>query len=578
MSRNDSPSEIDAMMDGIRRSLRIEGGIGTTPAEGSASLDAVMRRLNDEVARRRGGSASLGSAVSISGDLPRWLASAPRLVSKREYVLRELLAYSDADFIDTAYRALLRRPADPAGHDHFLMMLRSGSLTKIEVLAALRWSPEGEARGVHVDGLLAPYLLHKWRRKRFIGPVIAWCQALVGLGSLPARVAVLDSAQARESQEIGRLINRIDEQLEWQLTQLRVAREESEKRLREQFEQSIAQARGQLEKRSDEQLEHRLGLVRAEREAAENSLRDELISIHIRRSEFEQAISGLNAVVLTLQSTISNLGAQGSDAASSIEAITRNLHAVNEMLDGIRREASEAAAQAAALDPLYAAFEGRFRGDRALVRSRAEPFLHMVRESGVGTVEAPVLDVGCGRGEWLELLRDNGLVASGIDTNRIFIDECRGLGLDVVDADAIEALRRMADGSVGAITSMHLVEHLEFGQLVAFLEQAHRVLRPGGLIVLETPNPENLSVATHWFYMDPTHRNPLPPEALRWFVEFSGFEDARIERLTHARETNPPPYVGIDVPGSGSLNTLLLGLHAAPDYAIVAKREGAARA
>jgi O-antigen chain-terminating methyltransferase len=228
--------------------------------------------------------------------------------------------------------------------------------------------------------------------------------------------------------------------------------------------------------------------------------------------------------------------------------------------------------QSLALDSFYANLENRFRGDRAVIRARVEPYLATVREAGAGTAEAPVIDIGCGRGEWLEALRDNVLIGRGIDMNRVFIEACRGLGLEVIEGDAIDSLRAMHEGSAGAVTAMHVVEHLPFEHVITLLDEIRRVLRPGGLIVVETPNPENLSVAHHWFYMDPTHRNPLPPEVLRWMVEACGFDRARIERLTAARELNAPPLLQEDMPGASSINAVLASLNAAPDYAIVARR------
>ena len=120
---------------------------------------------------------------------------------------------------------------------------------------------------------------------------------------------------------------------------------------------------------------------------------------------------------------------------------------------------------------------------------------------------------------------------------------------------------------------MHLVEHLPFERVIALLDEIRRVLRSGGLVLLETPNPENLSVGVCNFYMDPTHRNPLPPEALRWIVEARGFMGARIERLTVARELNAPPLLPDDVPGAASVNVLLASLRVAPDYAIIARKD-----
>jgi len=220
------------------------------------------------------------------------------------------------------------------------------------------------------------------------------------------------------------------------------------------------------------------------------------------------------------------------------------------------------------LDAVYADFEEHFRGSRELIIERARPYLDWVREAGAGSEEAPVLDLGCGRGEWLELLRDEQLHGSGVDLNRIFVDACHSRGLVVAHTDVLQALKALPPKRIGAITSMHLVEHLPFEVLMALLEESRRVLRPGGLLLLETPNPENLIVGSCTFYTDPTHRNPIPPDTLRWLVESRGFRDARIIRLHQDRGASLPERVPDDQPGAATLNAVAERFAEAPDYAI----------
>ncbi|MET0892139.1 MAG: DUF4214 domain-containing protein [Pseudoxanthomonas sp.] len=188
------------------------------------SVDQIMAQVRAEVVRRGGSfpEPAVATVVPAHGGLARWQPAAPRIPLKRQYALPELLSFSDRDFIENAYRAVLRRAPDDTGVVHFLERLRDGRLSKVEVLAALRWSPEGEKEGVHVDGLLAPFLLQKWRRKPLVGPVLGWVHSLARLARVSDRQSLLDAAQAREAHELGRVVNLQAQQLD-----LRFARAES---------------------------------------------------------------------------------------------------------------------------------------------------------------------------------------------------------------------------------------------------------------------------------------------------------------------------------------------------------------
>ena len=160
---------------------------------------------------------------------------------------------------------------------------------------------------------------------------------------------------------------------------------------------------------------------------------------------------------------------------------------------------------------LYLALEQDFRGSRASVAERQSPYLAHLRELPAGL---PLLDLGCGRGEWLQLLRTHAIPAVGVDHNPINGLACRTAGLEVVTADILQDLANRPAASLAAITAFQLVEHLPFEVLQELLRQARRLLAPGGRLILETPNPENLQVATHSFWLDPTHIKPIPPAQL----------------------------------------------------------------
>jgi O-antigen chain-terminating methyltransferase len=183
------------------------------------------------------------------------------------------------------------------------------------------------------------------------------------------------------------------------------------------------------------------------------------------------------------------------------------------------------------LDGMYVAFENRFRGTRKAIKERLSVYIPQVTESLEKTSNSLVLDLGCGRGEWLELLKENQIPAAGLDMNRMMVEICIDEGLDAVRADAVTYLRQLAPESIGVITGFHIVEHLPFDTLIALLDESRRVLVPGGMVIFETPNPENIQVGACDFYTDPTHRNPIPPQTLCFLLEARGFVDPRILRL-----------------------------------------------
>ena len=166
-----------------------------------------------------------------------------------------------------------------------------------------------------------------------------------------------------------------------------------------------------------------------------------------------------------------------------------------------------------------------FRGPEEEILHRLDHHLPVLREA------TPVLDLGCGRGELLLLLRDAGVAASGVESDPALARAARRRGLEVVEDDVLEALRAQPEGSLGAITAIHLLEHLEQNRLLEVLREARRALRPGGVFLAECPNPLSLRVGAALFWRDPTHVRPLLPEVLELFLESSGYEVKSVEFL-----------------------------------------------
>jgi len=183
-------------------------------------------------------------------------------------------------------------------------------------------------------------------------------------------------------------------------------------------------------------------------------------------------------------------------------------------------------------------FVDAFRGRREEILGRASEHVRMLASC------APVLDLGCGRGETLEALRDAGIEARGVDTDPAMVAACRRLGLDVEERDAVEALRAAGQGSLGGVTAVHVVEHLPAAAWMQLVEAAAKALRPGGVLLVETPNPESLRVGAGLFWADPTHRAPVHPDALAFVAKAVGLEVVET-RLLHPF----PPEQALARPG-----------------------------
>lgn len=183
------------------------------------------------------------------------------------------------------------------------------------------------------------------------------------------------------------------------------------------------------------------------------------------------------------------------------------------------------------MDKFYKSFEDKFRGQRSEIKKRLlayEPFLQILKQNNENPAAA---DLGCGRGEWLEILKQNGFTARGCDLSKEMLKECEKNALEAKNQGAIEFLSELEDSSLALVSAFQLVEHLEFSELCELIKQARRVLKDGGILILETPNPENLRVATLNFYLDATHVKPIPPMLLEYLCEFEGFNNTFMMRL-----------------------------------------------
>ncbi len=422
--------------------------------------------------------------------------------------LGPLMARQGDDFVRGVYQELLGREPD-ARASYYTDALREGRLSKLEILGGVRFSDEGKAVGREVRGLKRRFLLSRAYRLPVVGRLARIGTAVAGLPATLRHLQRLEQAFAAEAARVA----------------------------------SLAEASGEESRaRRDGEAEAMTRIHKLEKSLI--SLVGETASRQEERGKLT------DDAVVSLADRLDALEAAVAEAARRPPA-------------SVAGGAVAAGAVDRSLDDLYLAFEDKFRGARELIKERQSIYLPLLEECGAGTLTRPILDVGCGRGEWLELLRDRDLVARGVDLNGTMVEVCRGLGLDAESGDAVAHLAAAPPDSLGAVTGFHIIEHLPFEAFVRLLDEALRALAPGGAIVFETPNPDNVLVGSRNFYLDPTHRNPMPGEMTAMIAEARGFARA------HARPLHP---MGQSFEAQDkALGERLDGLFYGPqDYALVA--------
>lgn len=210
----------------------------------------------------------------------------------------------------------------------------------------------------------------------------------------------------------------------------------------------------------------------------------------------------------------------------------------------------------------YRAFEDKHRGSRDLIKGRLAVYLPFVEPLRDFYQPASAIDLGCGRGEWLEILLEKQFKPLGVDLDSGMLSACAARGLPATHGDAVAYLRALDDESQCVVSGFHVAEHLAFDDLKTLVIESFRVLLPGGLLILETPNPENLVVGSSNFYLDPTHQRPIPPMLLAFLPKHVGFARVCTVRLQESVELRKRTDIRLmDVLGGVS-----------PDYAIVAQK------
>ncbi len=530
-------------------------------------LEAASQRSPSRPLRLRVPSAP-GKPIDL--DLPE-LKFTPdfRPAPDHHYHVNDLLQFHDREFVRNAYRAILGREPDQAGLDVFLHKLRSGEINKIDVLAQLQRSREGKQNEVVIDGLSVPARIRSLGRLPIIGYFV---QLVIAFFRTPHAIADRRQFESHSIQQDERIAHHLNQLID--------------------VTRKLANQVNSWPQRLADQRQDLVDLLEQQRALHTHTLlaQEQTLLSH------EQTVRSIQGVIQTLTEVTGDQKDFGdrlqTDLAAQLQTITsqsNSIEQLNNLLSKMRVDLTLQHAQTATLiaalqapaqkpdpealigvdeewqhrhDALYASLEDRFRGDRAEIKEKFKVYLPYLEEAGI---TSGVLDLGSGRGEWLELLRDTGIQAKGVDSNRVMSDRCAQAQLDVLCIDGMTYLRSLPDSSVSAVTSFHLIEHLDFDELIALVDQIMRVLKSEGILIFETPNPENVLVGSCNFHLDPTHRRPVPSEMMRFVLEVKGFADVEVINLH--------PLASQRIEGDTELthrfNDVLYG---PMDYGIIARR------
>lgn len=482
------------------------------PNNPDLDFQELNRRIEAEVERYRLGNSERALPVFNPSPAERY---------DRPYGWMQLIQLEDEALARAAYPTLIGRKAENSELQSTLHKLRSG-WDKFEVLAELRYSPEGNAHNADVQGLRRARLKNTIRRIPVVGKLIL---SAYGLMLTEARnrhyIARLDLLTRQIKQHNGELLGHKDLVQNQHDVQQKYLQELNTYLL---DHQKVLQEHHEAQKHQAEQFA-RLEAELKQSRTVQQELRARLQQLE--RQPRQMAV------------------AAPQETAAAVPAVLQH--------------------QSNIPDSFYLAFENRFRGDAETIRGRQSyylPILDAIVPLNHGLL---LVDIGCGRGEWLQMLPEH-YSRIGVDLNSMNVEACHEQGLSAVQQDALLWLAQQPENSLAAVTAFHVIEHLTFEQFNTLLDECQRVLAPGGVIIFETPNPENLvSAATH-FYTDPTHLHPLPPAFTEFLVEFKGFEQVQIHRL------NPIPReyaLNEDSEVARRCDALFYGPQ---DYAVVASK------
>ena len=454
------------------------------------------------------------------------------------YILDDFLKFQDEDFINNAYQLILNRPVDKDAKTYYLSKLRNGEMSKTDIILTLHYSKEGKMQNVVILGSKKRFL----KMLLFKLPVLGYLSKLVfSIITLPRLLNKINTYEHTQAKQEITLNNMLQKQQELDTIQKQTIQKQQEldatQKQTIQKQQELDATQKQTTQKQQE-LEKHLNTKASTKDL--EILQQQLNSISYLKNHLEISQTNLQNLI--------------NEVKTKLPAKPLNTQDLSKILEE----------EDSMLDPFYVSFEDKFRGSREEIKEKSAFYLPYIENLPFKKEDIKLLDVGCGRGEWLELLKEQGYKAKGIDLNRVMVDISKELNLDVQIYDVLKYLKSLKSDSLSAITGFHIIEHLPFNILIQMYDESLRVLKSGGIVIFETPNPQNLIIGSCNFYTDPTHINPIPPHTAEFTLQQRGFKNVQIQYI------KTPPKVNIQDPALNDFYNSWINKH--PDYSIIGQK------
>ncbi len=579
--------------------------------------------LNANLANLESGKVSKIDVLKGIADSEEAKARRVILTGFKELALSEFLQYHERAFVERAYILILGRRGDAAGVENYLKQLMIGEVSREEVLYAMKHSEEGSKRELTIIGLDEIYK-KRMAKKRIqnipvIGKVARVCKNLLGT---ERRLRSLTIKEYQAENKIEQLQQRHDEfvnqenvithqmsELISQLAEVQIQVLESAE-LSEKFNKKITESGISIGEMKKQIEESGISVGEVKKQLEESHLR--ISEIKEQEAKTAERIDRVEKTLVELQGFTGQIGSNVNSINETLEGVCQKIHGIMDSLqeneksaknqaledkkatqalmeeiavlkgrvfvleNEERKAVSQVSGQSLPVEEsgdVYASidyfdFENHFRGSREHVKNVQTMYLPYFEG------KKNVLDLGCGRGEFTEMLLEKNVGVTGVDQYVPYVEYMKMLGLPVVLDDAVRYLKKQEN--VDGIFVGQVVEHISVEQIMELCRLAYEKLEDGCYLIMETPNPTSLAIYTECFYMDPSHEKPVHPQTLKYFAEKAGFSSVEILYTQSSRLPFSIPKLKEDEEEYKEFNqamervsNLLFG---SQDYAIIARK------